>query len=116
MGDLRKECVAEFGNNPFTVEECRRFYAEEVRVVAAVSSPALINAFASVPRESFLGPPPWQFSSGISLRAADYRSTSDIRDLYHDVYIALKSERLLNNGHPTIAAKVWRAIGRLAVK
>ncbi len=106
----RRECVTEFRRSSFTVEECRRFYAEEIRVVAAVSSRALINAFASVPRERFMGPPPWRFSSGISLSAADYRSTSDIRDLYHDVYIALKSERFLNNGQPTIIARLLAAL------
>ena len=110
VGELRGEYVAEIENSPFTVEECRRFYAEEIRVVAGVSSPGLIKAFASVPRERFLGPPPWQFSSGISLSGAHYRSTSDIRDLYHDVSVALKSERFLNNGQPTMVARLVAAL------
>ncbi len=43
---MRKECVAEPASNPFTVEQCRRFYTEEIRVAAALASPALVNAFA----------------------------------------------------------------------
>jgi protein-L-isoaspartate(D-aspartate) O-methyltransferase len=61
-------------------------------------------------RESDSWPRPWQFASGISLHAAPYRSTSDIRDLYHDVYIALKNEQSLDNGQPTIIARLLRAL------
>jgi hypothetical protein len=35
-----------------TVEDCRRFYAQEVRFAANISSPELVEAYASVPRES----------------------------------------------------------------
>jgi len=37
----------------------RRHYAEELRHVTRLRSPAVVAAFASVPRERFLGPGPW---------------------------------------------------------
>lgn len=97
-------------SNSISVEQCRRFYAEEIRVVAGLTSPALIDAFARVPRERFLGPPPWHFSSGISLRARNYRSTNDVRDLYHDIFVALKIDKSLNNGQPSIIARFLAAL------
>jgi protein-L-isoaspartate O-methyltransferase len=41
-----------------TPDECRRFYADEVRFAGNIHSWALIQAFARVPREKFLGPGP----------------------------------------------------------
>ena len=37
----------------------RRDFAEEVMSVAGIDSPRLLEAFARVPREQFLGPGPW---------------------------------------------------------
>ena len=37
----------------------RRFYAEELEAVCKLRSPALVDAFATVPREQFLRPGPW---------------------------------------------------------
>jgi protein-L-isoaspartate(D-aspartate) O-methyltransferase len=42
------------------LEAARRHYAEELRFLASISSSALFSAFASVPRERFLGPGPWR--------------------------------------------------------
>ena len=38
----------------------RRFYARLVTATVGVTSPAIIDAFAAVPRERFLGSGPWQ--------------------------------------------------------
>jgi len=46
-----------------TLGDYRRFYADEIRVSANLRSSALIDAFAHVPREKYLGPPPWQIES-----------------------------------------------------
>src|SRR5215470_2887520 len=46
-----------------TVEQCRQFYAQEIRWLANLTTPALIDALAQVPREKFLGAPPWQIGS-----------------------------------------------------
>ena len=36
-----------------TLEDCRHFYAEEVRWTADLSLPALVEAYARVPREKY---------------------------------------------------------------
>jgi protein-L-isoaspartate(D-aspartate) O-methyltransferase len=91
-----------------TVEDCRRFYAQEVRFAANISSPALVEAYASVPREKYLGPPPWQLGSpeqrALSLTGkagTSYYSTEDPRDLYHNLVVALDLSRDINNGQPS---------------
>jgi protein-L-isoaspartate(D-aspartate) O-methyltransferase len=98
--------MTEEANDHFTLEQLRRFYSEELRVVAGLESPDLVSAFARVPRERYLGAPPWKFSSGNSLNRSSYRTTSSVCDLYHDVFVALKSERFLNNGQPSMIARL----------
>jgi protein-L-isoaspartate(D-aspartate) O-methyltransferase len=93
-----------------TIGQYRCFYAEEIRVVADIDSPVLVDAFASVPREQFLGPPPWSFHSGSSLLQPVYRTTMDMRDLYHDVFVALDTSQLLNNGQPSLIARLIEAL------
>ncbi len=90
-----------------TLEDCRRFYADEVRFSANLTSAALIEAFAHVPREKFLGPPPWKIGSAVSqalsatgLGKAIYIATEDPRDVYHNVVVALDPGKDLNNGQP----------------
>jgi hypothetical protein len=39
-----------------TLDDCRKFHAEEIRYAGKVSSPALLAALAGLPREKFLGP------------------------------------------------------------
>jgi protein-L-isoaspartate O-methyltransferase len=46
-----------------TLEDYRRFYAEEIGYAANVQSPALLGAFERVPRENSLGPGPWRIAS-----------------------------------------------------
>lgn len=95
-----------------TLEDCRRFYSEEVRFVANVSSSALVEAFARVPRERFLGPGPWQIASaeqramGIAggVRVA-HTPIDDARHLYHNVVVVLELERDINNGQPSALAR-----------
>lgn len=103
-----------------TLDDCRLFYAEEVRIVAGVDSPALVAAYARVPREKFMGSPPWKVASPemasmafMGLAGAAYSSTSDPRDLYHNVLVALCPERHLNNGQPSALAR-W--IGALKLE
>ncbi|MDE3162918.1 MAG: methyltransferase domain-containing protein [Acidobacteriota bacterium] len=88
----------------------RRFYADEIRVIAGLEDQALIRALSTVAREDFLGSPPWRYSSGFSLHAGAYRLTSDCRDLYHDVFVSLKSDAILNNGQPSIIARLVQAL------
>jgi protein-L-isoaspartate(D-aspartate) O-methyltransferase len=86
-----------------TLEECRRFFAEEIRYAANLSTPALIEAFERVPREDFLGPGPWKIAGAdLTGGGAIYVPTEDAdpRHVYHNVAIGLDPSRNLNNGQP----------------
>ena len=92
------------------VAEARERYAEELRATANVRSPAVVRAFARVPREHFLGPGPWQI---LDPRASlgfppPYALTPDASPvhLYRDVLVAIDATRLLNNGQPSAQA-LW---------
>jgi protein-L-isoaspartate(D-aspartate) O-methyltransferase len=97
--------------DPMTLDECRRFYAEEIRFAANLRSDALVDAFARVPREHFLGPGPWQIAYPDVLGETTHRTVEDPRDLYHDVLIAIDPSRGLNNGHPSSLARWIEELG-----
>jgi protein-L-isoaspartate(D-aspartate) O-methyltransferase len=84
----------------------RHLYAEEIRAVANVRSAALVRAFATVPRERFLGPGPWQIVAPVPPGGFPYRTTEDAdpRHLYHNVLVAIDTTRRLNNGQPSFLA------------
>ena len=78
--------------------KARRIYAEELRVAAPVGrNPAIIKAFATVPREKFLGPGPWLIRAGMkSYRTPDRNP----RWVYHNVLVSLDARKGINNGSP----------------
>jgi protein-L-isoaspartate(D-aspartate) O-methyltransferase len=84
----------------------RRFYAEEIRVTAAITSAPLIDALATVPRERFLPAGPWQFRGAADV-AGPPRITEDADPsrVYHDVSIAIDPSRNLYNGQPSLVAR-----------
>ena len=91
-----------------TLEECRRFYADEVRFAANLATPGLAEAFARVPREKFLGPGPWEIATadlrGMSAMGAmqmSYTPIDDPRHVYHNVVVALDKQLDINNGQPS---------------
>jgi protein-L-isoaspartate(D-aspartate) O-methyltransferase len=95
-----------------TIDDCRRFYAEEIRFIASVRSRALVEAFARVPREKFLGCGPWEVVSpevrGLSVLGAmqmSYTPVDDPRDLYHNVLVVLDKAGDINNGQPSALAR-----------
>jgi protein-L-isoaspartate(D-aspartate) O-methyltransferase len=90
-----------------SIEEARQRYAEELRFTAKLGSRAVIEAFAAVPRERFLGPGPWRVLSPMAM--AEYWTTKDAdpRHLYHDVLIAIDEKRRLNNGQPSLWARMY---------
>lgn len=94
-----------------SIEDYRRFYADEIRFVANLNSPALVEAFARVPREKFIGPGPWQVGSAearalaaAGLGRAAYVPVDDARHLYHNVVVVLDQARDINNGQPSALA------------
>ncbi len=83
------------------VESARRFYAEEICRRNGVSSPAILAAFATVPRERFVGPGPWIIQGeGKSHVTPD---TEPVR-VYRDALIVLDETKHLNNGQPSLWA------------
>lgn len=95
-----------------SLEDRRRFYAEEIRFAANLHTPALAAAFARVPREKFLGPPPWRIGSpegrALSLagmKGGEYVTTSDPLDLYHNLVVVVDEASNLNNGQPSALAR-----------
>lgn len=84
-----------------TLDDCRSWFAEELRYAANVRNEAIIEAFATVPRERFLGPGPWEVLSA-GPGSTGYRTTpdDDPAHVYHNVMIALDARRGLNNGLP----------------
>jgi protein-L-isoaspartate(D-aspartate) O-methyltransferase len=108
------------GLDMMRIEECRAFYAQEVRFAASLSTPGLLEAFAKVPREKFLGPGPWQIGSAdgraisvAGLLQMSYTTVEDPREVYHNVVISLDRAKDINNGQPGSLAR-W--IDALALK
>jgi protein-L-isoaspartate(D-aspartate) O-methyltransferase len=96
-----------------SLEDCRRFYAEEIQLAAHLSSSLLVEAFSRVPREKFLGPGPWQVVMPDMLGGTtQYVPTPDAdpRHVYHNVVIALDRSRDLSNGHPGTLATFIKAL------
>jgi len=103
-----------------TIEDCREFYAQEVKFAASLTTPGLVEAFAKVPREKFLGPGPWQIGSAegramsvAGLGQLSYITVDDPRDVYHNVVISLDRAKDINNGQP---GSLGRWIDALALK
>jgi protein-L-isoaspartate(D-aspartate) O-methyltransferase len=90
-----------------SVRTARRLYAEELRFSAHITSKAVIDAFATVPRERFVGPGPWRIMS--PMRVGDYWTTADAdpRHVYHDALIALDERRGINNGQLSLWASLY---------
>lgn len=87
------------------VSQQRRFYAEELEAVCAFRTPGLADAFATVERERFLPPGPWDVLSVgdfTPMTVPPPRKTPDAdpRRVYHNIGIAIDAERRLFNGHP----------------
>ncbi len=97
--------------------EARRFFAEKICATAQVSLPGLVEAFATVPRERFLGPGPWQVvapaTDGGGGGGYEWTPDENPVHVYQDVLVALDPRRQLNNGHPSSHA-LW--IGAAAPK
>jgi protein-L-isoaspartate(D-aspartate) O-methyltransferase len=76
--------------------------------VLGVQNAAIEAAFAAVPREAFLRQPPWTASSPFG----GYRAIpgADPVVLYQDLVVALDPARGVNNGSPSLHAKLLEAL------
>lgn len=97
------------GGASIDLETARHWYAEGLRFQAPARSNAVIAAFATVPREAFLGPPPWRLLAGG--RDHGPLETDDPRHLYHDILVAIDPVRDLNNGQPSLWAYLNARLG-----
>ena len=96
------------GSDDPTLEAVRSRYAADMLSAANVSDPRLRAAMASIPRERFLGEPPWQFvSMGDGYKEAP---SADPVLAYQDVLFALDPDRGLNNGSPSLHAALLHAL------
>jgi protein-L-isoaspartate(D-aspartate) O-methyltransferase len=83
------------------IEAHRLFFAKLITANASIASGSEIEAaFASTPREQFVGPPPWR----IFTRLGYVESPDDPGLLYQDVVVSLGGEGPFNNGQPTLHA------------
>jgi protein-L-isoaspartate(D-aspartate) O-methyltransferase len=88
------------------LELARAEFAERIRRLADLRSASLVRAFATVRREDFVGPGPWQI---LRLEAVGrgYETTPDAdpRRICDNVLVALDPARQLNNGEPAGLAR-----------
>jgi protein-L-isoaspartate(D-aspartate) O-methyltransferase len=85
----------------------RAFYARIAAAKGGALRAALEDAFARVPRERFLGPPPWY-----AVTAAGYVRVpgDDPTYVYQDLLFALDPEKGINNGEPTLHGQLIAAL------
>lgn len=85
----------------------RRAFARQITAAVGVTDPRVIDAFAAVPREAYLGPGPWQ----ILRWGGTYQPTpsADPVYLYTDDLVGIVPERQLNNGQPQLHAALIAA-------
>ena len=94
---------------PPSLAEARRWFAEELRAICHLGDERVVEAFATVSRERFVGPGPWRV-----LHLADgYWTTPDAdpRRLYHNVLVALDESSGLNTGEPSLWAHHFDRLG-----
>jgi protein-L-isoaspartate(D-aspartate) O-methyltransferase len=91
-------------NRPDTMQ---RFYARLVTALGSEPERRLVDAFAKVPRELFVGPGPWQIPVHGGYMDSE---TDDPAILYQDINIALAPEPGINNGQPSLHAHCIKAI------
>lgn len=92
-----------------SLDAARLAFAEELRAVAHVTDERVVEAFAAVPRELFVGPGPWRALCTYEWRY--WTTDADPRALYHDVLIALDERRGLNTGQPSLWAHHFDRLG-----
>jgi protein-L-isoaspartate(D-aspartate) O-methyltransferase len=84
----------------------RRQFAEELRVSCPLQTDRLADAFAVVPRETYLPPGPWTIRGEADLGAPPRQTPDgDPSHVYGDVSVAIDPARQLFNGAPRVVAR-----------
>jgi len=81
----------------------RRAYARQMLGIADVRNDRLEQVFATIRREDFLGPEPWRI---VRRPPGSPLPVNDPVYIYQDVVLALAPERGVNNGSPSLHAKM----------
>jgi protein-L-isoaspartate(D-aspartate) O-methyltransferase len=81
----------------------RRAFARQMLGGAGISNDRLERVFATIRREDFLGTEPWLI---VRYPPAPALSVNDPVHLYQDVVVALAPKRGVNNGSPSLHAKM----------
>jgi protein-L-isoaspartate(D-aspartate) O-methyltransferase len=97
--------------DPEALARARAAYASQVVARYGASNtayaPSVEAAFANVPREAFLGPPPWSIGTGGD---SPWSTTSDPVALYQDRLVVVSREKGINNGQPSLHAACIAAL------
>jgi protein-L-isoaspartate(D-aspartate) O-methyltransferase len=88
------------------LEIVRRAYAKQVMAAAEIADARVEAAFAAVRREDFLGPGPWPVLRLHWGRHYAITPSADPVYLYADDLVGILPERKLNNGQPSLHAKL----------
>jgi protein-L-isoaspartate(D-aspartate) O-methyltransferase len=83
----------------------RRAYARQMLGLAGVQNGCLARAFATVRREDFLGSEPWRVVQRRPLRPLSLPANDPVY-VYQDALITLVPDRGVNNGSPSLHAKM----------
>jgi protein-L-isoaspartate(D-aspartate) O-methyltransferase len=86
----------------------RQAFAQRLAFVTGIDDPRVEDAFAAVHREDFLGPGPWLTVLWQRTRSDEYIATpsADPAWLYMDCIFAILPGRHLNNGQPSLHARL----------
>lgn len=87
----------------------RQIYARQILAKAGVAkNDRLLAALAKVPREKFVGPPPWVYKDFRHYRSM---ASTDPVVLYQDLLIGLNTRRGVNNGMPSLHSSALNTLG-----
>jgi protein-L-isoaspartate(D-aspartate) O-methyltransferase len=91
--------------------EWRRYFAEEIQVVANVRTPAIVEALATVPREAFLPEGPWTIRGEADIQSPPRQTPgTDPRFVSHNIAVAIDVSRMLFNGAPGLISMAIDAL------
>ena len=88
----------------------RLHYARMLASRTRIADDRIINAFAGVPRERFVGPGPWKIPS-FANKTFLLTPSDDLAFLYQDTLVSLIDEKGLNNGEPSFHMMLMNAAG-----